>query len=286
MAANGRGTFTISPPGTTVHANLYVVSASELLMLSTDLQATNSLFVGSALQTTQSTFAANSLNAPGIIYTTGLGYNGPTTVSRVSANIFSPNGSGGFTFSGYQNQGGTVSLNSAPAGLTYSVASNGRVTILGPVGGNAPIIYLVSPNKGFVLFADKSLTSPKVESGFLEPQTGSPFSNTSASGTYAFGTVWPSTAGVTDESGVATFANPNVSGTSDGNSSGSLNPNSPFTGTYSIDSTGLGVIPAGCTIIGNPGTCQSLFYIISPTKAVVLDLNSTNPNPSLQVADK
>src|SRR5258708_13419348 len=130
MAANGRGTFTISPPGTTVHANLYVVSASELLMLSTDLQATNSLFVGSALQTTQSTFAANSLNAPGIIYTTGLGYNGPTTVSRVSANIFSPNGSGGFTFSGYQNQGGTVSLNSAPAALTYSVASNGRVTIL------------------------------------------------------------------------------------------------------------------------------------------------------------
>jgi hypothetical protein len=85
---------------------------------------------------------------------------------------------------------------------------------------------------------------------------------------------------------VATFANPNISGTSDGNSGGSLNPNSPFTGTYSIDSTGLGVVPAGCTIIGTPGTCQSLFYIISPTKAVVLSLNSTSTNPDLQVADK
>jgi hypothetical protein len=285
MAANGRGTFTISPTGTTVHANLYVVSASELLMVSTDLQATNSLFVGSALQTTQSTFATNSLNAPGVLYTTGLGYNGPTTVSRISANIFSPNGSGGFTFTGYQNQGGTVSVNSAPAGLTYSVASNGRVTIVGPTGGNAPLVYLVSLNKGFVLFTDNSLANPHVESGFLEPQTGSPFSNTSASGTYSFGVVWPSTAGVADLSGVATFANPNVNGMLDKNAGGTLTPNKSFSSTYSIDSTGLGVFPAGCSIT-TAGSCGDLFYIISPTRAVLLNLDPANTNPDLQIVDK
>ncbi|GAC1626625.1 MAG: hypothetical protein NVS9B13_23060 [Candidatus Acidiferrum sp.] len=286
IAPNGRGTFTISPGGSSVHANLYVVSASEMLMLSTDVQTTNALFVGSALQATQSTFANNSLNAPSIVYTTGLGNNGGTVNSRVSGNIFSPNGSGGFTYSGYQNSGGSIQVNSAPAGLTYSVASNGRVTIVGPSGGSAPILYLAGPNKGFILFTDKTLTNPKVESGMFEPQTGGPFTNTSASGTYAFGTVWPTTTGVTDQTGVATFANPNISGTSDSKSSGSLVPNSSFTGTYSVDSTGLGVIPAGCTIIGTPGTCQTIFYIISPTKAVVFDVNTSNTNPNLQIADK
>jgi Putative Ig domain len=282
MAANGRGTFTISPGGTPVHANLYAVSASEMLTLSTDLQSTNSLFVGSALQTTQSTFAPNSLNAPSILYTTALGNNGGTTVSRISAGIVSPNGSGTFSFSGYQNQGGTSTAQSASG--SYSVASNGRVTFPGG-GNNAPIMYLVSPNKGFALFTDNSLINPKVESGFLEPQTGSPFSNTSASGTYSFGVVWPSTAGVADLSGVATFANPNVNGMLDKTAGGSLTPNRSFSSTYSIDSTGLGVFPAGCSIT-TAGSCGDLFYIISPTRAVLLNLDSANTNPDLQVVDK
>lgn len=289
IAANGRGTFTITvtsggTPVATVHASLYVVSASEMLMLSTDPQTTNSLFVGSALQTTQSTFGASSLNAPSILYTTGLQNNGGTTASRVSAGIFSPNSSGSFTFSGNTNKGGTIGADNVSG--SYSVASNGRVTfsVAGAGANNLPIIYLVSPNKGFVIFTDSGLTNPHVEFGLFEPQTGGPFTNASASGTYAFGTVWPSEINVGDDEGVATFASPNVTGTSDSISSGSSNPNNAFSGTFSIDSTGLGVIPANCSISG--GTCQTIFFVISPTKAVVFDVKTTNTNPNLQVADK
>ncbi|HXM98965.1 MAG TPA: Ig domain-containing protein, partial [Candidatus Dormibacteraeota bacterium] len=278
---SGRGTLTISTGTSTINANVYVVSASELLMLSTDVQTANPLLVGLALQTTQSTFATNSLNAPGIVYTTGLGYNGTTVVSLVSGAIFSPNS---FTYNGYQNSGGSISATAPLAGITYSVAANGRVTLVGSSGGYAPIFYLVSPNKGFVLFTDNSLTNPRVESGFMDPQTGGPFTNSSANGTYAFGTMWPSVVSVTQNTGVATFTAPNINATSDAASPVGRSPNATFTSTYSVDPTGLGVIPAGCSILG--GTCQTIFYVISPTKAVVFTVQPTNTNPDLQIADK
>jgi hypothetical protein len=47
--------------------------------------------------------------------------------------------------------------------------------------------------------------------------------------------------------------------------------------TYSIDNTGLGLIPSGCSITVTPITCNTAFYVISPTEAVVMDLQSSNP---------
>src|SRR2546427_392313 len=69
----------------------------------------------------------------------------------------------------------------------------------------------------------------------------------------------------------------------DDNSSGGLSPNATFNQTYSVDSTGLGHLPANCTI---GTTCQNVFYIVSPAKAVVINVNTTQTNPSIQVADK
>jgi len=54
--------------------------------------------------------------------------------------------------------------------------------------------------------------------------------------------------------------------------------------TYSVDSTGLGMFPSGCSISVTPPTCQQLFYIISPTTAVVI--NTQSPNPKLYLADQ
>ncbi|GAC1702498.1 MAG: hypothetical protein NVS9B4_08040 [Candidatus Acidiferrum sp.] len=291
VASSGRGTLSITPSGSpAVNMILYVVSSGEFLTLSSDPQTTNTLFVGSALQQSGGPFTASSLNAPAILYTTGLGYFGGPAVSSVQAGILTFPSSGTAVFAGQQNNGGTIKAQSA-TGVTYSVASNGRVTFAGG-GGGTPIIYLASANRGFALFSDTSLTSPKIQSGFLEPQTGGPFSTASTSGTYAFGTIQPDETGVSDESGIATFASPNVSGTNDRNASGTLTGGSTFGPvSYSVDATGLGVIPAGCNIdgtIGTDGTCQTIFYIVSPTKAVVLDVQaSTTPtHPHLQVAEQ
>jgi hypothetical protein len=63
-----------------------------------------------------------------------------------------------------------------------------------------------------------------------------------------------------------------------------LSGNNPISSTYSIDSTGLGLLPAGCSITG--GTCQDVFFVVSPTKTVLLETTTGKTNPNLQVADK
>lgn len=283
-AASGRGTFSFLPGGggaTTQHTVLYVVSASELLILSSDAQSTNSLFAGSALKQTLGSFSVSSLTAKSILYTTGLGNNGGTPVSRVSAGILTITSAGNFSFSGQQNSGGNISTQSATG--TYSVASDGRVTFAGGGGGGAPIFYLVSANDGFVLFTDGSGSS-NVESGFLEPQSGSPFSNSTTHTTYAFGTLQPEDTAVDNGSGVATFDGAgNITGTTDDNSSGTLTGGSAFSATYSIDATGLGSIPANCTLGTN---CNNIFFVISPTKIVLLATDSGDTHPNLQVAEQ
>jgi hypothetical protein len=145
-------------------------------------------------------------------------------------------------------------------------------------GNVPPMFYLVNANQAF------ALDGSNVDSGFFQSQTGGPFSNTSATGTYAFGTTDPQEFNVNGQSGVAVFATPNVTVTNDKNSNGTLQFDQTGSMTYSIDSTGLGLLPSGCSISVTPTTCQTVFYIISPTKAAVMD--TTSSNPEIQLADK
>jgi hypothetical protein len=276
ISANGRGTMSLTPSGSpTTNMIVYVVSSSEVLILSSGAQPANYAYTGSALKQSGS-FSASSLSAPMVLYSSGIG-SAASTTSAQSGIITIPS-SGNFSFAGDRNDGGTVTAQSASG--TYSVASNGRVTLAGAgIGNHPPLFYLVSANDAFVLFTDNS-----VESGFFEPQSGSPFSVSSASGTYAFGTIKPGDPSVSNNEGVATFDGAgNVSGTDDSNSGGTLSPAGVFSQTYSIDSNGTGHLPAGCTITTN---CENIFIVISPTKAVLLDTTSTNPAPALQVAGK
>jgi hypothetical protein len=156
------------------------------------------------------------------------------------------------------------------------------MTITGGGGSNTPLFYLVNSSQAFFLSSD-----PGVDMGIFQSQSGSPFTNTSASGTYAFGSIDPQDPSLSDNSGVASFTSPNASVTEDDNSNGSQNSDQAQSFTYSIDSTGLGTIPntgSSCTISSNSTTCGTVFYVISPTKAVILDTGTSNPKA--QVADK
>jgi hypothetical protein len=276
---NGRGTLSFTPAATgatVVNSVIYVVSSTDVLILNSDNQTSNSLFAGELLQQSGTPFSANPLSGAYIAYQSGLGSTAGT--SRTTLLLLNASGSG---ISGTQlrNDAGSFQSKSL-TGITYSVASSGRMTVVG--GSNPPIFYLATPNQAFILSGDST-----VETGFLQSQTGSPFSNSSASGTYAFGALDPQHANVSDNSGVATFDGVSaITGTSDDNSRGSLSPNGTFNQTYSVDSTGLGHILSGCTITATSTTCQTIFYVISPTRAVVMDVSSTNTNPNIQVADK
>lgn len=279
IASNGRGTLTFTPSGATpVGSVIYVVSSSEVLILGSDAQASNTAFAGSALLQSGAPFAANPLSGAYVGYQSAMGSTAGTSSTTLLR--LTPSGTG-ITGTQLRNDGGSFQSKTLPAGITYSVAGSGRMTIVqsgGTGNNNPPIFYLVSTNQAFALSSDNS-----VGFGFFQSQT-----STSASGTYAFGTVDPQDPSLSDNSGVAAFATPNVNVTEDDNSNGSQNADQAQSFTFTVDSTGLGEVlqppQISCTISATSTTCGTVFYVISPTKAVVMDTGTTNPKA--QIADQ
>jgi hypothetical protein len=281
---NGRGTLSFTPAATgatVVNTIIYVVSSTDVLVLAKDDQTNNSLFAGELLKQSGTPFSANPLSGAYVGYQSSLGFTTAGT-SRATLLLLTASGSG---LSGTQlrNDGGSFQSKSL-SGITYSVASTGRMTISIAGATNQPIFYLVSANQAFFVNGNTG-----VDTGFFQSQTGGPFTNSSASGAYAFGTIDPQDANVGNNSGVATFtpSTTNISVTEDKNNNGSQNTGQTQSFTYSIDSTGLGTIPSSgssCTISATTTTCQTVFYVISPTKAVIMDTTSTNPK--VQVGDQ
>jgi hypothetical protein len=252
VAATGRGTMTLNVTGLANPLNLvfYVVSSGELLMQNGD-PGVNSLFSGTIVgQSGARTFSNASLNSATVVALSGLNVNENPDVVLGLLNFPSV---GNFLLAGDENNGGTIqTLNQSG---TYSVTSNGRVTI---TGTTKPVVfYLAGANQGFVVGTDANPTT-----GFFEPQTGAPFSTASANGAFFFGIVpIPPDFVVPYKSGDASFdGTGSVTGTFDFNE-GSLFPNQAFTDTYNISATGRGTMTSS----------GGIFYLISPSKYVLMN---------------
>jgi hypothetical protein len=205
----------------------------------------------------------------------------------VTTGLFAGNGSSGnncqnnydsATFSYDENQGGTCdggTCGQQPLSSqgTYCVDKmTGRVTLRdfsGQFGKFPPVFYLVKGDEGFVVGTD-----PAVTSGYLEPQTGSPFTISSVTGSYAGGTAAPITAAVTNAaSWFFADGSGNINGSE--NTSGPAGPGQQnFNYTYTVDSTGR-------VVVQNSGSTIGILYIVSPQKFVLLP--TTDNNPALSV---
>jgi hypothetical protein len=148
-------------------------------------------------------------------------------------------------------------------------------------------MYIVSPNQGFF-----GSTGTDVNFGFAEPQTGGPsFTNASLSGALSFGTTEKVTQNVSDNSGVANFnGTGTVAGTSDSVSPGSTPSTNTFSQPYSV-TNGTGTPGRGTILNSTGGTVNLIFYIISPSKVVLIEVNNgsggtANPNPALLIGEK
>ncbi len=286
FAANGRGTLTFTPSGITsaVHAILYSVSSTDTLIISSDDQTLNNLFGGEMLQQTGGPFANSALTGRSVVYFSSLNGPAPAT-ANVTIGTLTADGAGNFpagTF--WQNNSGMIGSQDL-SGTIYSVDPSGNGRVL-PTGGatNPPVFWMLTANEAFLLGP-----SGGVESGMIEPQT----SISAPSGTYVFGTINPEGWIVDDNSGVASFSAGGISGTSDDNAGGFMNANQTFSSmSVSVDASGLGSIgAAGCTVgaTGSNG-CQMIFYVISSSRAAVLNLLDSQGNvPNIlaqQLADQ
>lgn len=268
--ATGRGTFTFTSASHQVNSVCYVVSASELYCISSDRQSVNAPFAGRIAQQSGGPYLAASMNGNSVLSLSGLA---STSVGvKVEIDLVKTDGAGDFSQAGAANDGGTYS-NSVTATGTYAVASNGRITI--PGSNPTPLFYLVAPNEAFGMGTD-----PFVSFGYIEPQTGTVFTNASLSGNYFFGQAAPCAVGSQLQTGVEALDGAgNLSGTADAIQPGSLlyPAQSLVGGSYSIDSTGFGTITWTSTL-------YNAFYVISPTKWVSIDTISTSPE--LQVTEQ
>lgn len=273
VAANGRATltFTFASGAGTSNTVLYLVSPGEAFFMASDKQTTSSVSGGTALLQSGAPFSANPLSGTYVGYDSGTGITG---VGRTDLYLLGPLTAGNSALTGtqFRNNGGTFGSGGL-AGETYSTSAAGRAVISGG-GGHAPLLYLVSASQAFFLQSNQS-----VDGGFFELQSAGPFSSSSASGTYAIGYIDPQLPSVAAVSGVAvvTPASNSISISLDGNVSGTTIVDQMQSATYSVDNTGLGLEPSGCSVTATPITCTTAFYIVSPTTVITMDLQSANP---------
>jgi large repetitive protein len=283
IGANGRGTlaFTLSD-ATAVNAYIYVVTANEMLMVSSGARSSSvAIFAGTAYKQSGTPYSLSSASGTSVLSDSKVSSNGGTPTSSTELVIITKTTTGTFTFAGYNDDGGSISTPTNNSGSgTFSVAGNGRVTVtVGGSGNNQiPIFYLFSPGSAFAVFSGNG-----ADDGLLELQTTTSLAN----GTYAFGTADPQTAGVSDKAGFATFTTGNVTATNDTNSQGSLSPNNTSSSTDSVDGTGVLFLPASCT----PGTnCEKIGVVVTSSKIILMDGKASSAggstNPARQVMDQ
>jgi hypothetical protein len=273
LDTNGRGTsiFTFPAPLVTVHFAFYQVSSTEAIFLSSDAIASVAIQSGEALlETGAGSFTNASLGALSVFRLEGFG-GGGTSQPSVSIGLVTVTTSGNFSLILDQDRGGASTNNIAFSG-TYAVASNGRaiLTVTSGGGHHTPVLYLVNANTAFLVG-----TSGSAEVGFLEPQVGSSFSNSSLSGSYFFSAQDPTGNGVTMSAGVQTFnGSGSFSGTADISGNGGLTHGQAISAAYSVTSNGTGTIGANGVLV-----------VISSSKFVFID-ESTGANPSVTAVDQ
>jgi len=281
--ANGRVTGSATTPQPT-HFSLYVVSASEALIMTTDTESTSGLESGTLLLQASTPYSNSSLNAVSVFYEVGVNSASPTTQANVQIGLFTANGSGSLSITSDENDGGSITTDKTTSGLAYSVDPDGRVTITGGAG-TPPILYLVDNNKAFFLGADAM-----VGLGFLEPQSGAPFGLFSLGGSFFFGVAPPAVTASTVSSGLGRAFNGQCGGffpfprrvchnltvTQDSSaSSGTL--------TLGVRSfSNFTVSPNGRTTTGN----ASVIYLISAKKFVRIDQSPGDVAPTVSIFEQ
>jgi hypothetical protein len=225
----------------------------------------NGLQAGDILQQTGGgSFTDAGLNGNAILGVQSVDNSGVSPVGDVTGGLFTANGSGSASIGFDDNHGGILSTETGSG--TYSVASNGRVTLTGIGGNHQPVFYLVSQNQGFIIGTDNA-----VAFGQFYPQSGSSFNNASISGMYTGGSDYP------EDANAGTEAD-SLTGDGAGNFTGSSQTDNqrgpqenPITTTYSVSGNGRAVVSKGGGEIG-------IMYIINPTSVLFIPAPGYNGN--------
>ncbi|MGB0034149.1 MAG: Ig domain-containing protein [Candidatus Acidiferrales bacterium] len=251
----------------------YMVSPSELFFVSIDTPTSaNPLprLAGEMIaQSTAAAFDPSALNGTSVASGSGINTN-----ASVFAGLLTANGSGAAFLMYDENSGGTITPPTTLPG-TYTVLPNGRVTFTN-LGTRLGVAYLTGRNQGFVLGADPAATV-----GFLDAQSiGPPFGIGSVQGEFTLGAIRPFDNQVLNVIGqVAADGAGNLAGVVDEvNPSGAGTPDQPFTATFTVATTGRGILtPTNTVPTGIPTSL--VIYVVSPSKFRAISITAGDSHP-------
>lgn len=272
VSSGGRGTLAITTPGGDFRWAFYVVSPTEAFLVSTGDRSVQPLTSGKTLAQTPSGsggFSAASLDGTGVVSFAGAAANG--IASRVAAGLVTFDGTGGLEFRIERNDAGKTQTLTGSG--SYSVARDGRVDMTLPGLGAHLVTYLVKQNDGLLVS-----TGPGASSGTLAARAAAVFGDASLSGGYVVGTVAAPSRTSSLEWGVVTGAGSGrITGMAGGvSATGARIPLVRFSDTYTVSANGRGRI----------GGEAAAVYVISPSRAIVIDMTPGQANATIRSLTK
>jgi len=277
--ATGRGTmrlaFTFGGTPDSMNFVFYVVNSGKLFVMESDVVTIATPLLNGVVvqqQIPAGGFSNASLNGNMVLSLTGLSLCGSgAVVPKAVAGLLTTNGNGSLSVTYDENYCRAPNSVTGAAG-TYSVASNGRISIA--IGGYSLVAYLANLNQIFLFVSDSNVLF-----GFGEPQAAGSFTNSVLMGTYAGLATSPVGFGVVVFSGEfsANGVTPTgtIAGTEDIGAPTGPNPGVAFNATYSVSPSPTNGRGTMTVTSGNGGT--AVIYMISASKFVAVPLNDPNP---------
>jgi len=255
-------------PGS-ANVTVYVISSSELFVISNDLNniGIGAVFSGRAIATPTS-FSASSISPNYIFRFTG----SPSGTASASIGLSSFSGGISGSVSGTLDQFASGTPTSLDLAGTYALTtSSGKVSLTGASAATSPVCYLTNPLdsvSALCISADNS-----VSLGVFNTLPAATYSSASLSGNFFFGSNEPGDATVADLSGVASISSGTLQGVQDVSGQSGLTLASPVNATLSITANGSGNLGPKTVAVTN-GT--ALYFI---------DETGTSP-PVVQVLEQ
>ena len=279
VASNGHGTMTVTVPTLgTFNFSFYVVSASELFIVSTDpVSATNPRIGGLVVNQAVNIYSNSSFNGNSVFNLTGLNSSG---ASVVAVGLLATDGAGNLTSTSVfdENNAGSILSQQSLAG-TYSIQSNGTGSV-SVTSANSPassfVLYTITTNKAFLL----DISSSDALTGLVEPQVkgnSGTFSAATIQGSFVTGITNNTNAAATNISGVLSLDGvSNVSGTQDQSTPSVNTSGQAVTATYTVSSTGRGTMS-----VTSPAATSRVLYVINGSKFATIGVDNGDANSTV-----
>jgi hypothetical protein len=263
--------------------SVYPISSNDAFMIETDTvnNITPYLTAGEMIQQIGQPFVTSGvLTGTMVGGLSGQLISGGTSLPEVQVvQTSATSGTASFQVLQTDNQAGTVFATNGTA-VTDAYTSDNLGRVQGSIEFNSsfePVFYLINTNQAFCV----SIVQNAPTFGYFAPQSAGPFTaETIKSTSLIDGTSAPAVGADRDLSGFLSFDGISVVGGTQDQSTASENSTVAETGSYVLTATG-GTDGSGTMTLSTPTGFTGYFFIVSPTKVVMITTTPADTNPVL-----